>query len=73
MEKLEEKFKIGDIVQLKSGGPEMTVSSLMKSSFGYNGKVKCDWFDKDNKTNRAIFHQDQLEITTVYDGFMPLG
>lgn len=34
------KFKIGDVVQLKSGGPKMTVSGegLMP------GSVICQWF-----------------------------
>lgn len=31
----------GDVVRLKSGGPEMTVSSLRK-----NGDAECRWFDQ---------------------------
>lgn len=31
-------FKIGDVVQLKSGGPKMTVSAIDK------GKVFTKWF-----------------------------
>jgi uncharacterized protein YodC (DUF2158 family) len=33
------EFKIGDIVQLKSGGPEMTVTGI-----GDEGLVYCVWF-----------------------------
>jgi uncharacterized protein YodC (DUF2158 family) len=33
-------FKVGDIVQLKSGGPKMTV----KDPTAINGNVHCQWF-----------------------------
>jgi len=32
------EFKVGDLVQLRSGGPTMTVSSI------YAGDVRCKWF-----------------------------
>ncbi len=32
-------FKVGDIVQLKSGGPKMTVSEIYK-----DGTYGCSWF-----------------------------
>lgn len=35
------KFKIGDLVQLKSGGPAMTVSSLPSE---YSEDYTCEWF-----------------------------
>lgn len=35
----DEKFKVGDIVQLKSGGPKMTVEVELSS-----GAVRCQWF-----------------------------
>jgi uncharacterized protein YodC (DUF2158 family) len=35
------EFKTGDLVQLKSGGPAMTVRSSDKSKDEY----ACDWFD----------------------------
>lgn len=35
-------FKVGDVVMLKSGGPEMTVSE--KSNFGSGAQAKCQWF-----------------------------
>ncbi|QHS36123.1 DUF2158 domain-containing protein [Alcaligenes faecalis] len=38
-------FNVGDVVQLKSGGPEMTV--IDKSQEGSN--VKCMWFVTDNR------------------------
>lgn len=34
-----DEFETGDIVRLKSGGPEMTVS---QSATG--GRIRCQWF-----------------------------
>lgn len=38
----EQQFQPGDIVQLKSGGPKMTVRSIQKE----NGQtvIECSWF-----------------------------
>lgn len=36
-------FKLGDIVQLKSGGPVMTVVS----DAGNDNKIDCQWFNED--------------------------
>ena len=52
-------FKVGDVVQLKSGGVRMTVSKLFKSSEGCE-MVQCTWFDKP-KEHRAAFVIDSLE------------
>ncbi|WP_366918747.1 YodC family protein [Burkholderia vietnamiensis] len=35
------KFKVGDIVQLKSGGPEMTVKTMPTQT---NSRYWCQWF-----------------------------
>jgi uncharacterized protein YodC (DUF2158 family) len=37
------KFKAGDTVQLKTGGPKMTVSRTPKSMRG-NAGIYCKWF-----------------------------
>ena len=37
----ESMFSVGDIVQLKSGGPEMTVNDQPESIFQ---SYKCQWF-----------------------------
>lgn len=39
-----EKFKAGDLVELKSGGPVMTVESI--NTFGGN-TYACSWFAGD--------------------------
>ena len=46
------EFKIGDVVRLKSGGPEMTVSQYpFKTVDGveHEGQVECTWFDSENR------------------------
>jgi uncharacterized protein YodC (DUF2158 family) len=51
------QFKVGDMVKLKSGGPKMTVNSILA-----NGKLMCAWFDGTNKPNKEQFHPDALKI-----------
>jgi len=51
----EQKFKTGDQVQLKSGGPVMTVKEYD------GGEVVCEWFDEHSKVESRSFHQDQLK------------
>jgi len=46
------EFKIGDIVQLKSGSPKMTIES-----FDEDGRLYCTWFVND-KQEYSYFIQD---------------
>lgn len=36
-----DQFKVGDVVELKSGGPKMTV----EDAESWPGKAKCVWFE----------------------------
>ncbi len=59
-------FSTGDIVKLKSGGPDMTVERyLIVKSLGYsresNHEVICSWFDAQGKHHARTFEQDALE------------
>lgn len=48
-------FKLGDIVQLKSGGPAMTVS-------GHRGRsLVCEWFDHSGKHSAHVFEPSSLK------------
>ncbi|ESX31952.1 DUF2158 domain-containing protein [Mesorhizobium sp. M1060] len=54
-----ETYKAGDIVQLKSGGPDMTVSSEVGG-----GDLICKWFNQDIATwtpQQAIFKPAELK------------
>jgi uncharacterized protein YodC (DUF2158 family) len=47
------EIKAGDIVQLKSGGPRMTVSKIYNDGDGVM-RARCDWFE-DNKPQYGSF------------------
>ncbi|MCO5152566.1 MULTISPECIES: YodC family protein [unclassified Shinella] len=49
-------FKVGDIVQLKSGGPKMTVVQINSSTI-----ISCSWF-AGAKHERGAFHPDALQV-----------
>ncbi len=49
-------YSKGDIVQLKSGGPKMTVSNPE----AYMGTVECQWFSG-SKLNEGRFPPDVLK------------
>jgi uncharacterized protein YodC (DUF2158 family) len=48
-------FKIGDVVQLRSGGPKMTVHSLTS-----DGAVACQWFEG-NEVHEENFPNEGLK------------
>ncbi|WP_447894254.1 YodC family protein [Vreelandella sp. GE22] len=53
---MDDKFVVGDIVKLKSGGPEMTVNAPIANPRGY----RCQWF-AGKKLEQGIFPGDSLE------------
>jgi uncharacterized protein YodC (DUF2158 family) len=55
-----EDFEIGDVVQLRSGGPKMTVHSLVS-----DGDVVCQWFES-NEVHEENFPKNVLK--TVVEG-----
>lgn len=69
-------IQTGTVVQLKSGGPEMTVNGIIKDEnnpigkqiqiglvmAGYSdGDVFCEWFDSDNKRQSGCFKAAMLD------------
>jgi len=61
---METKFKVGNVVRLKSGGPPMVVSLDCKRMQTQNGDfldtVWCVWFDKNDVSHAQAFHPDTL-------------
>lgn len=58
MEKvIEIEVKIGDVVQLKSGGPTMTIEDIDDSR-----NVRCKWFDRDQTLHTESFKLDMLDF-----------
>ncbi len=55
-------FKVGDVVQLKSGGPLMTIESITGESYmdSAKGDLNCVWFDK-NKPESKNFNPLTVE------------
>lgn len=56
-----QQFKTGDIVQLKSGGPKMTVREPSSSR---EGVIYCQWF-AGSKLENGAFPMDSLEPASV--------
>lgn len=56
------EFKVGDVVLLKSGGPDMTVVDLDDySPMHSENSAKCQWFDG-KKKNEDIFAVETLKM-----------
>ena len=56
---MENEFKIGDVVKLKSGGQKMTVNAF-GNQFAPK-EILCAWFDEKNVHHKSGFHKDALE------------
>ena len=52
--------KVGDVVQVKSGGPEMTVSS--QGTGPYVGQLYCVWMDGNGKKCTGSFDPATLKV-----------
>lgn len=54
-------LKSGDVVQLKSGGPLMTIDEIGKFGYDDRDKAKCIWFDG-KKKYEELFTLESLEL-----------
>lgn len=53
-------FGVGDVVQLKSGGPVMTIQAVnVKDAYGRDGAVECVFFDG-SKRLEEVFRPELL-------------
>ncbi|OZY84958.1 DUF2158 domain-containing protein [Cellvibrio mixtus] len=59
--KKQNKFNLGDIVKLKSGGPDMTVNEVVigYSSKEFTGNYHCQWF-AGKKLDAGLFPEESL-------------
>jgi len=48
-----DEFKPGDVVQLESGGPRMTVSALYRNADGVRSAF-CTWFEGDKAQQKSF-------------------
>lgn len=63
MSEIEQKFKVGDVVTLKSGGQEMTVSDIVFNirTKTFQGLIDCQWFVGDS-LETSPFNQSMLKL-----------
>jgi uncharacterized protein YodC (DUF2158 family) len=58
------EFKNGDVVQLKSGGPKMTINNIGKYNYADYDSANCDWFTQEKapwKKEDGIFPLTSLK------------
>ncbi len=58
-----EQFNIGDTVELKSGGPLMTITGQEKGNKG-NQQVMCTWFDREQNMKTGVFPVQAIQECT---------
>ena len=64
----EKKFSVGDVVILKSGGPDMTI---IKTEGLGEKCVECKWFDEHNKLHKEKFSKEELDsVEEIYKNNM---
>ena len=66
------RFKVGDTVQLKSGGPLMTVVGEGRDG-NDNPRVRCTWFDKSQNEKNGAYPEDALEVYREGEGAVGFG
>lgn len=55
-----EQFQVGDVVRLKSGGPQMTVADTGEDMSGRQ-MVWCMWFDEKGARQQETFPPEALD------------
>lgn len=61
----DQEIKVGSVVQLKSGGPHMTVSQIAKGQFDDYLSAWCDWFVQDKapwKQEHGVYRITSLRV-----------
>lgn len=55
------EFEAGDVVRLKTGGPEMTVENVIQEP-AMGEIVQATWFDEDNNKQSDSFSPEALVV-----------
>lgn len=55
------ELKVGDVVMLKSGGPQMTIVEIGKYNYSDSVQAKCVWFERTKKTEE-VFVLESLKL-----------
>lgn len=59
------KYDLGDIVKLKSGGPDMTVKDVLTNmNDEFNSSYRCQWF-AGKKLDMGVFPEESLVAVTT--------
>jgi len=61
------QFNLGDVVCLKSGGPDMTIESIQIGDAGQTATAACVWFD-DKVIQRAV-----LPLSALHEALWPIA
>jgi uncharacterized protein YodC (DUF2158 family) len=56
-------YNVGDIVKLKSGGPNMTIKTVHVSYEEFQGTYQCQWF-AGKKLDTGAFPEESLVAVT---------
>ena len=54
------RFRVGDVVTLKTGGPRMTVTYAGPVVFDDDDWLICQWFDESGEFRQEMFHHDTV-------------
>lgn len=57
-----QKYKVGDVVRLRSGGPTMTVANFGEYDYEETGKYLCRWFGEKHKLEEQTFKEEEIEL-----------
>ena len=59
----QELYGVGDIVKLKSGGPDMTIKELLTNlSDQPTGSYRCQWFAGKKLDNGVFPHESLVKV-----------
>lgn len=54
------RFRVGDVVTLKTGGPRMTVTYAGTVVFDDGDWLICQWFDENGEFRQEMFPHDTM-------------